>query len=81
MQQNAGFAASFAGLVDYSSCYPIPSSAWLALGSVIAIGAFVSSVPQAIRIVALRSSLGLNLMYVMVTTFGQFILVPAMKGE
>jgi uncharacterized protein with PQ loop repeat len=75
MQEDPGFRHSFSGFVDFSKCYPIPSPAWLFIGSSVALGAMISTVPQVVRIVRLRSNFGLNWMYVTLTTIGQFILV------
>ena len=75
MQEFSGYTNSFAGFVDYSLCYPVPSPLWIALGTAITLGCMVSVLPQIVVLVRRRTSYGLNPLYVFVTSFGQFMLV------
>jgi hypothetical protein len=44
--RNAGFGTSIAGFIDYSSCYPIPSTVWIVIDAGIVVFAFVSPLFQ-----------------------------------
>lgn len=63
------------GFVDYKDCYYNSGAAWIAVGSIIFLGSVLSVIPQIVSIVRLRTSYGLNSIYIFVTTFSQFILV------
>jgi uncharacterized protein with PQ loop repeat len=75
MNSDSGWPSSFAGFLDYSSCYP-PSQAiiWQVVGWGLLAGTILSVIPQIRLIIHRRSSFGLNSFAIFVTSFGQFII-------
>ncbi|KAK8899401.1 hypothetical protein M9Y10_001717 [Tritrichomonas musculus] len=66
---------AFNGFVDYSTFFEEPSIIWIAVGSIIFIGSVISVIPQIISILKRKSSFGLNVISIFVTSVSQFILL------
>lgn len=66
---------TYTGFVDYSKFFEPPSIIWIAVGSIIFIGSVISVIPQIVTILKHRSSYGLNIISIFVTSVSQFILL------
>ena len=66
---------SFKGFLDYSDTIRKVPPMWMTVGIVIWIGTFISVCPQVILLIRKRSSYGLNIITVIITSFGQFLMV------
>lgn len=65
----------FQGFVDYSSCFPQSDTLWVVIGWIIFTGTVVSLIPQIQIIISKKSSFGLNSFSIIITSFGQFIIL------
>ena len=75
MDGKKSFLDSFKGFVDYSVTFKRVPPMWMTVGIVIWIGTFISVCPQVILLIRKRSSYGLNIITVIITSFGQFLMV------
>lgn len=75
MDGRSSFANSFSGFVDYSVTFKHISVMWTSMGIAIWVGTFLSVCPQVILLIRKRSSYGLNIITVVITSFGQFLMV------
>jgi uncharacterized protein with PQ loop repeat len=75
MDTNPGFAYSWSGFVDYSSCYHTVRGFWIFAQSVVFFGTGLSMVPQIFRIVKFSSSHGISPIFVSITTVAQVTIV------
>lgn len=74
MNDANGYSYSFAGFVDYTTCFTVKFSVWSAIGLIITVGTMVSCIPQIFKIIKNRTSYGLSSVYVCTTLSGSLIL-------